>query len=89
MLPPSRCGLLCAARYLKVMYQHSGAGSTQVLRQVLHRPLDNSSGSSVNSGGSNVLISSSYDSTSGELIMRAKQRCTFTRASVKVSSRHG
>jgi hypothetical protein len=50
-----------------------------VVRQVLHRPLDNSQ------AGSNVLVISSYDAGSGELLMRAKQRCTFVRAGMKVT----
>lgn len=58
----------------------SGGGSSglRILRQVSHRPLDNSA------PGSNVLVVSSYDAGSGELMMRAKQRCTFSRAPIKV-----
>jgi hypothetical protein len=31
-----------------------------------------------------MLVISSYDAASGELLMRAKQRCTFVRAGMKV-----
>jgi hypothetical protein len=64
-----------------VRYLPAGSGSSssgRVLRQMLHRPLDNSQ------VGSNVLVISSYDAASGELLMRAKQRCTFVRAGMKV-----
>lgn len=66
-----------------VRYLHSSSGSSsssngRIVRQVLHRPLDNSA------PGSNVLVVSSYDAGTGELLMRAKQRCTYNRAPVKV-----
>jgi hypothetical protein len=65
-------------RYLPASSGGSSGSGGRVLRQVLHRPLDNSQ------AGSNVLVISSYDAASGELLMRAKQRCTFVRAGMKV-----
>ncbi|WIA28042.1 hypothetical protein OEZ86_010628 [Tetradesmus obliquus] len=67
-------------RYLPAGSSSSSGSSGRVLRQVLHRPLDNSQ------PGSNVLLISSYDARSRELLMRAKQRCTFVRAGMKVVS---
>ncbi|KAF6259108.1 hypothetical protein COO60DRAFT_1700968 [Scenedesmus sp. NREL 46B-D3] len=67
-------------RYLPAGSSGSGSSSGRVLRQVLHRPLDNSQ------AGSNMLVISSFDAASGELLMRAKQRCTFVRAGMKVVS---
>lgn len=67
----------------QVRYLPSSSRGSQVLRQVLHRPLDTTASSST--AGSNVLVVSSYDAVTGELVMRAKQRCAFTRSTVKVS----
>jgi len=52
--------------------------SKGVVRQVFHRPPDSTA------PGSNCVVVSSYDAVTGALLMRAKQRCTFGRAPVKV-----
>jgi hypothetical protein len=57
----------------------AGSGCSSSIRQVFHRPLDSSG-----PGSSSAVVISNYDAATGALLLRAKQRCTFTRTPVKV-----
>lgn len=69
--------LLLLLLLVQVRYVPSGSKGG-VIRQVFHKPPDASA------PGSNCVVVSSYDAATGALLMRAKQRCTFTKAPVKV-----
>jgi hypothetical protein len=62
----------------------AGGAATTLLRQVLHRPLDVAGGQH----SSCSLVVSTFDAASGKLLARARQRCAYARAPLRVRWQH-